>query len=488
MIGRAIQWLVITVVVLGLVLAGRALTVVSRQLPPVQVPLIRIDGHAAAERLAAAVRFKTISYQDPAESDRTAFLALHDYLSRAFPASHRVLEREVVGRYSLLYTWPGSDPSLAPILLLGHLDVVPVEPGTEREWTQPPFAGVVADGFVWGRGTMDDKPAVCGPLEAIELLVRDGVTPRRTVLLAFGHDEEIGGEAGAKEIAAHLLRRGVRPAIVLDEGMAILRGLVPGVDRPVAAVGIAEKGYVTFELAAQGEGGHASMPPRETSVGILAAAIRRVEAEAMAAHLEGPAAQFFDFLAPELPWWRRLVLANRWLFEPAIVRVLDTRPPTRALIRTTFAPTMLEASAKENVLAPRARALVNVRVHPEDRIQAAFDHLQRVVADSRVTIRSVGTLASEPSPESPVDSAAFAALQRTVTEVFPDVVVAPGLVLGATDARHYQPLTGPVYRFLPISLAPGDPPRIHGTDECLSIDDYTRLIQFYGRLIQSWDG
>lgn len=470
------------------VLVGRAVRLPSRQIVAAPVILPQFDVQAAARRLGQAVQFKTISYQDRARVERQAFLFLHDYLARSFPEAHRVLKQEVVGELSLLYTWPGFDSTLPPLLLLAHLDVVPADPETEGEWSRPPFSGVLSEGYVWGRGAMDDKAALMASIEAVELLAREGFAPRRTILLAFGHDEEVGGEQGAKRLAASLAERGFQPELILDEGMAVLEGLVPGVPQPVASIGIAEKGYVTFELLADGEGGHSSMPPRPTSIGILASALRAIESHTMPAHFEGPVSRLFEFLAPELPFGPRLVLANVWLFRPAIQYLLDSSPSTHALIRTTFAPTILEGSGKENVLPAKAHALVNVRIHPGDRLDDVEAYLRQTINDARVTIRPHGPIISEPSAESPITTPAFEVLQRSIAEVLPDAVVAPGLVLGATDSRHYRELSSAIYRFIPMRVTPEDTPRIHGTNERLSIDNYREIIHFYWRLMRNISG
>lgn len=255
--------------------------------PP--APSVALDRAAAADRLAEAIRFETVSRQDPGSRDRQAFRDFHAFLARRFPGVHRALEREVVNGESLLYTWPGTERRAKPILLVAHQDVVPVEPGTESRWSQPPFSGRIADGFVWGRGAMDQKVSVLGILEAVESLVAQGVEPARTVYLAFGHDEELGGTDGAAQIAALLKSRNVRLDYVLDEGLMIGEGLIPGVRPPIAMVGIAEKGRLTLELRATARGGHASMPPPQTAIGVLAAALAKLEANPMPATVGGAA-------------------------------------------------------------------------------------------------------------------------------------------------------------------------------------------------------
>jgi carboxypeptidase PM20D1 len=473
------------VVALVAVLLIRASLLTSHKIKVDPAPPLAIDRQGAAERLAGALRFQTISRQEPSEIDRIILLQLHDYLDRKFPKVHKALKRDIVGEYSLVYTWPGLEVGLAPILLLGHLDVVPVEPGTEGGWAHPPFAGTIADGYVWGRGAMDFKMAVVGTLEAIEVLIAEGFTPRRTVMLAFGHDEEIGGQNGAKQIAAMLEKRGVRPEFILDEGMAVILGLVPGVDSAIACVGIAEKGYVSLELIATAEGGHSSLPPRQTTVGILASAIHSLEAHPMPGHVDGPVGKMFEFLGPEMPMGHRVVLSNLWLFGGVLRHQLDQSPPTRALIRTTTAATMFEGSIKENVLPARARAVVNVRVHPSDRIEAVIHHAHTTIADPRVTVQRLPGVVSEPSPESPVDSSAFSLIHRTIAQQFPEAIVAPGLVLGATDSRHYRSLTQNIYRFMPIRVTREDTIRIHGINERLAVEDYGKAVAFYAQLIRN---
>jgi len=484
---RLLVIMLISLAVLSGVLLVRTALVTSRQMTVDSASPISVDAKTAASRLGQALQFRTISYQDRSLPNREAFIGLHQYLAKSFPETHRKLQRDLMNEYSLLYTWTGTEPTLPPILLLGHLDVVPVEPGTEKEWTYPPFAGTVADGHIWGRGAMDDKVAVLGPLEAVEHLLQQRFALRRTVIMAFGHDEEVGGEKGAKSIVARLAQRGVRPSLVLDEGMAILQGIVPGMSRPVASIGVAEKGYLSLELIAEGEGGHSSMPPHDTSVGILASAIHALESHPMPAHTDGPVGALFQFLGPEMPMGPRVALANLWLFDPVLRYLLDRGPSTRALIRTTFAPTMLEGSLKENVLPGKARAVVNVRVHPSDTVDETTAHVTRVINDSRVTTRPLSDIRSDPSTVSPTGSSTFTLLQRTITQQFPDAIVAPGLVLGATDSRHYQPLSDQIFRFLPIRVTAQDIARIHGVNERLAIDNYGDIIAFYIRLIRNFN-
>jgi carboxypeptidase PM20D1 len=476
---------------LFLVLVGallvNALMFTSRQLevePEAPYPL---DEAKLAARLAGAVRFKTVSYQDPARRDPEELRGLHRYLAESFPKAHGALKRELVGGLSLLYTWQGSEPALAPIVLAAHMDVVPVEEGTEASWKQPPFGGVVDGGFIWGRGTMDDKVAVVGILEAVESLLAEGYAPRRTVYLAFGHDEEASGREGAMQIAALLEERGVKPEFVLDEGLIGTKGVFPGLSTPLALIGISEKGYVSVSLTARAEGGHSSMPPPHTAAGRVAAAVAKLEARPMPGRLDGPTGALFDYVGPEMGFLKRLVFANRWLFGPVILSQLAAAPSSNAMIRTTTAATILKGSDKDNVLPQEAHAVVNFRIYPGDSIERVLAFVRDTVDDPEIEVAPEVDSSSEPSPISSAESPAFLRLAGALRAVFPEAIVAPSLVIGATDGRYYTGITPDVYRLLPIWADAADLKRIHGTDERVSLSDYAGAVRFYRRLIKDSD-
>ena len=452
---------------------------------PAPVSPRTLDEIAVAERLAGALRIATISHGAGAKTDTAAFQTLAGYLQSQFPRTHAALERELVGDGSLLYRWPGSDPQAPPILLLAHLDVVPVEPGTETQWTQAPFSGAIADGYIWGRGALDDKTSALGQLEAIEQLLAAGFVPRRTIWLAYGHDEEIGGAHGAKAMAALLAQRGVRASFLLDEGGAITQGVVAGVTRPVASIMAAEKGYVSFRLIARGQGGHSSMPPPQTAVGRLARAVARVQDHPLKPRVTPPVAQMLDRLSADMPLPNRLLIRNRWLFEPVLLKVLGDLPVTNAMVRTTTAPTMLKAGIKDNVLPSEAEAVINFRLLPGERLADVEAHLRRVMDDEGIELSILDGFTSEASKVSPTDNAAFALLERTTREVFPEALVATGLVTGGTDARHYDAVAEHRYNFLPVLLQREDLARVHGTDERISIGGYADAVRWYARLLEN---
>ncbi|HWM90036.1 MAG TPA: M20 family peptidase [Thermoanaerobaculia bacterium] len=477
----------IAILVLAAIILVRASTLESKQVKAEPVTDLAVDSNAAAQRLAGAVRFPTISHEGGRDVEAQAFLGLHRYLQASFPLVHQSLRREVVAEYSLLYTWPGSKPELPPILLMSHTDVVPIEPGTEKRWIHPPFSGAIAGGYIWGRGTIDDKVSVLGVLEGVELLLARGFQPERTVLLAFGHDEEVGGTQGAAAIARLLESRGVRPAMILDEGGIIAKGMVPGLDSPVAMISTAEKGFVTVELTARSQGGHSSMPPRSTAIGMVAAAVQKLEQNPMPARIDGATRESFDFLAPELPLGARLPLANLWLFAPLVRKQFSGEPASDARMRTTTAATMIRGGVKENVLPSEGRAWVNFRILPGDTVASVLEHVRETVGPG-IQVSVSGTLVSEPSPQSKTDEGAFRLLQTTLAQVFPGTLAAPNLLAGATDTKHFRKLSPNVYRFIPVSITAEDLERIHGTNERVGVQDYAGAVRFYAQLVRNAAG
>jgi carboxypeptidase PM20D1 len=420
------------------------------------------------------------------ESTTDPLRNFHAFLAKSFPRVHAQLTKEIVNDHSLLYTWKGKDDRLKPILLMAHMDVVPVDPATEKSWTHAPFSGQVADGYVWGRGTMDDKASVLGILEAVERLLADGFQPQRTVYLAFGHDEEIGGNDGAAKIAELLRSRRIELDFVLDEGMNILSGVIDGISAPVALIGIAEKGYLSLRLTVETPGGHSSIPPADTAIGMVSRALQKLETAPFPANLRGPTRQMFEFLGPEMAWPRKSALANLWLFEPFVTKQLTGSPLTNAIVRTTLAPTIFHAGVKENVLPTHAEAVINLRILPGETIRGTTEQVRTTIHDARIKITPL-PLQMEPSGVSEIASAGFKTLQRTIGETAPEVIVAPALLVAATDSRYYAALTKNIFRFLPMTLTRKDTERYHGIDERISIADYLRCVRFYAQLVRNAD-
>lgn len=487
MIRRVLLVLAGALLVLLLVIAAKTVMTTSKQLEVPPVTPVAVDSAATTERLAAAVRFKTISSETEPGANGDQFDALHAFLRESFPKLHAVLKVEPVGQHALLYTWQGSDAKAKPIALIAHQDVVPIAPGTEGDWRQPPFSGAIADGFVWGRGAWDDKGNLMSIMEAVELLVASGFQPRQTIYLSFGADEEVGGADGAQRAVKLFKERGVKLDFVIDEGLLIVKGLLKGIERPVALVGVAEKGYLTLQLAASATPGHSSMPPPEpgkSAIGMMSLALSKLDASPMPGGIRGISEVMFDVLAPEMSGMNRVFLSNLWLFKPVVAAQLEKAASTNALMRTTTALTVVNAGNKENVLPGRANATVNFRLLPGDSSDAVVQHAQQAIGNPGVKVEKVAGF-SEASAVSSTEASGYQTINRTLRQLHPDVVVAPGLMLGATDSRHFGAVADNVYRFSPVRAGPEDLARFHGTNERISVANFTELIQFYHQLIQN---
>lgn len=478
--------IVLIVVVLVGVVVFRTLSFTSKQVVATTKPDIGIDVPAAAEHLSKAIQFQTISFGVPSPLSKVAFEAFHAYLETTYPKVHATLTREKIGGFSLLYTWKGSDTTLKPLVIMGHFDVVPVPPGSEKDWEHPPFSGEIANGIIYGRGAADDKLNVIGTMEAVEYLLAQGFQPKRTILLSFGHDEELGGIEGAQRIVALLKERKIQPECVIDEGMSILEGMMPGVAAPTALIGIAEKGYVSFSLTVAAEGGHSSTPPAHSAIGILARAIAKLEDHPFPGELAGPARQMFDAVGPEMPFGQRAIFANLWLFSPVVERILAASPETNAVLRTTTAITMIEGGVKDNVLPQEAKATANFRILPGETMESVRKRICDVIADERVKIDVLGK-AQDPSPVSDIGAPSYKTLERTIREVTPEAIVGPCLVLGATDSRYFYDITPNVYRFVPARFKKGEIKMIHGTNERLGVENFGEICRFYAQLIRNFN-
>ena len=484
MIKRVLLGLLLVLLVLVAAVAVNTARTPSRQLAVPAAPKLSLDVDAAAKRLAGAIAFRTVSSLDDIAGNNAEFDKLHAYLAQQFPKVHTALKREVVGQKALLYTWTGSDPAAKPIALMAHQDMVPIAPGTEKAWTVDPFAGEIKDGFVWGRGTLDNKGNLFAQMEAIELLIGSGFQPKQTVYLVMGDDEEVSGLRGAVPIVELLKSRNVKLDWVLDEGLLVLDGVLPGLSKPAALIGLAEKGYATFFLSLDTAPGHSSMPPTHSAIGLMSAALARLEATPMPGGIKGVAGQMFGTLAPEMSGVNRVMLSNLWLTGPLVTGQLEKSPSSNAMLRTTTALTIVRAGNKDNVLPGRAEAAVNFRVLPGDTLASVEAHLRRALGNDAIQIKAYPGN-SEPSPVSPTDSAGYLAVQKAVREVFTDAVVAPGLMTAATDSRHFSGLSDSVYRFSPFRVKGEDLARFHGTNERVAISNYAEMIQFYHQLLRN---
>ena len=436
----------------------------------------------ACEHLARAIRCRTISSSE-GDMDMTPFLELHRELEDMYPLVHKHLKKEVVNQGSLLYHWEGAEPAAKPVLFMGHLDVVPVEPGTESDWAYDAFSGTIQDGYVWGRGAMDIKVQVITVLEAVERLLAEGFTPAKDIYLAFGHDEEPGGRQGAAKVAALLRERGVRFEFLMDEGGVIAYGALPGVSEPAAVIGICEKGYLNVEMTAQGEGGHASQPPEHTALGILARAAARLEKRPFPRKITAPAKAMLRYAGPHMGFVSRLAIANLWLMAPVVKGIFGGTLTGNALLRTTMAVTVAQGAPEPNILPQTARMVVNVRIAPGMTGADVLNYMRKVIHDSRVRLKPYRL--DEPSQVSSVETRAFGLIRDGVAAVCPEAFVMPYLMVAGTDVPKYEDIADDCYRFTPYTADSEDLERIHGTDERLSTVNVARCVAFYRHVIQN---
>lgn len=472
--------------VVAIVVFARALLVSA---PPVSSPgsaSINVDSRGPANHLAQAIRFATVSYGGRAhEAEKFAALeAMRAWMEQTYPNFHRAATREVFD-HSLLFVWKGRRDELPPVLLMAHMDVVPVVPGTERDWKHQPFSGDIADGFVWGRGALDDKFSLIMLLEAAERLAAANFTPERTIYIAFGQDEEVGGDRGTGVIAKALAARNVHFAWVMDEGGAIAEQPAPGIEQPMALVSVAEKGYLSLELVAHGQGGHSSRPTKDLAIARLNEAVLKVVCHPFRSGIDLVQANKFAAIAPYAPFGQRLMISNLWLFGPLIERIMEAIPDGAARLHTTIAPTMEQAGVKDNVLPPEARATINFRLHPRDSVADVVAHVRRAIGDPKVDVNVLSETRSEASGIADMSGPAGKYLADTIQQSFGGIPVAPDTTTGATDSRHYLPIADEVFRFAPFRLGPEDLGRVHGTDERAALGDLGPAVGFYMRLIRN---
>lgn len=442
--------------------------------------LFSVDVDGAAQRLARAISFPTISYDDPSMLDAAAFAGLRQHMAESYPRVYAAGSPRLINEHSLLFRFPGIRSDLKPALFMGHVDVVPVDEATLGEWRYPPFAGAIEDDVIWGRGAMDDKVTVFALLEAMESLLASGMKLERTIYFAFGHDEEIGGPRGAAAMAEILAQEGVEFEFVLDEGGVITQGVMSDIDDPVALVGVAEKGFVNLRLTVNAPGGHSSQPPDHTAVGILSEAIVALESHPFPSDV-GYTKMTLDSIGSETGFVTRLMMGNLWLFEPVVARVLAKAPSTAAMTRSTIAATMLEGSSKSNILPTRASAVVNVRIMPGDSVASVKAHFIEAIDDPRVEVTTF--MENEPSRTSPTDTVGFRLVEKNIRRMDKSALVAPYLVIGGTDSKHFYDLSPNIYRFIMVRADAQELKRIHGVNEQLPVNEYGNAIEFFMNLL-----
>lgn len=449
------------------------------------LPDEQVDVDKYRKDLSDAIKIKTISNVDVDKVDWNEFKRLHALFEERFPLVYKNLKCEEISLASLLFTWEGKNPDLEPIALLGHQDVVPVAEGTEGDWTHPAFDGVDDGEFVWGRGALDMKNHLIAVLESVEALLAEGFEPERTVYLCFGHDEEIvaAPTSGAGSIAAVLKERGVHLDSVIDEGGAILNLHVGNIlNKKLAGVGIAEKGYADYRVSVSAKGGHSSQPPEHTALGALADVIKDIEGHQFKAKMPAFVYELFTKIGKNVSYPARIVTCNLWLLKPLITAVMKKIPPAASLIHTTTAVTMAEGSPAANVLPQKASVTVNFRMMPGVTIKNVEEHIRKCVRNKDIEVEYLK--GKEASKVSPTDSRSFKILEEICTRTDRDLLVAPYLVMGGTDAYHYEEVCDNIYRFAPFVMDTKLLLTTHGTDERIPIACMADALKFFKRYIR----
>lgn len=460
------------------VIAIRTIRFIPKPQPEISDETFPFDRDAAVDALAQLVRCKTVSYNDHSLEDDGEFEKLISLLPTLYPRVFEVCSMDRLPDRGLLVRWPGKEAG-DPAVLMAHYDVVPVN---EDNWEKPPFAGIIEDGILWGRGTLDTKVTFNGIFSAANYLIGQGFQPEKDIYFAFSGGEEVNGK-GAPNIVQYFLDHQIQPAIVVDEGGAVVENVFPGVKLPCGLIGIAEKGMMNAQYRAVSAGGHASAPKPHTPVGVLSAACKRVEDHPFKAHIEGPAAQMFDTLGRHSTLLYRIIFANMWCFGWVIDLLGRTSGgEMNALVRTTVAFTQMEGSSARNVIPPEAKMVSNMRLNPADSVASALEYLKKTVNNPNVEITALEFF--EPSPVSETDCPAWNKVASAVAETWRGCIVSPYLMVQCSDSRHYGKLSNHVYRFSAMDLTAEERGTIHGNNERIRLDTVCKAVEFYIRLMK----
>ncbi len=479
---KILLFLLLAVIVLVAVLVVKTSSFKSKQIAPADGKRKELPvDESAVKHLSDAIKINTTSFDDTTIVNQLEFDSFFTFLKTEYAPVFQNLEDTIINQRSLLLKWKGKNETAKPVILYAHLDVVPIEETTKAKWTHEPFSGEVADGFIWGRGAMDDKGSLISIFEALKRLQTKNFTPERTIYFAFGSDEEIGGKKGAAMIADYLRAQKISFEFYMDEGGMVSEGIVPNIKRPVALIGTAEKGYVTIELTANVKGGHSSHPPKESAVDVITSAIKKLHNNPEQARTVETVNEFLEFVGPEMPQPIKIAFANRWFFRSFILKEYEKSDEGRALLRTTEVATVINVGVKENVIPSLVTAKVNFRVLNDETTKDVIERATKTINDTLVKI-TVGEL-YEPSRNSSSSTYGFKLLQQTTAEVFPDAIVTPFLMLGSTDSKHFQDITENTYRFFPVRMNSDLLGTIHGINERIGVKDYMETISFYETML-----
>ena len=472
------------IIILGLLLAFLAVLVIRALLftpkpqPPLSTDPIDFDKDAAVTALQKLVQCKTISYNDHSLEDKAEFRKLIDMLPQLYPAVFTTCHVQELPDWGLLLRWDGKAHD-APSVMMAHFDVVPV---VEEMWEKPPFAGILEDGVLWGRGTLDTKVTMNGALSAANALIGQGFQPEQDIYFAFSGGEEVNG-LGAVNIVKYFQENGIVPALVVDEGGGVVENVFPGVKEPCAMIGIAEKGLMNVRYTVHSGGGHASAPLPKSPVTDLAKACRKVVDNPFQMHLTKPVAEMFDTLGRHSSFLYKLIFSNLWCFKPVLNLIcVSSGGEMNALVRTTTAFTQMEGSTARNVIPAKASMVSNMRLNPEDSVASATEYLKKTVADDSVEIEVLESF--EPSRISQTDCEAYRKVASAVANTWRGCITTPYLMVQCSDSRHYGAISDKVYRFSAMDLTKEERGTIHGNNERIRVEALHRAVEFYVRLLR----
>lgn len=475
MIGLIVLGLIVVFIV---VIVERTLLFVPEKKEEIETEEVTLDEDKIVRDMVAMIRCKTVSNRDGSLVDWTEYEKFEAEIRMRFPKLFEVAKFEKVGKTGLLFHIKGQSQA-APSVCMAHYDVVPVE---EESWSKPAFEGLIEDNVIWGRGTLDTKGTLCGVLEAVEKLLLEGYEPKNDLYLTFSGEEEIDGDS-CKEIVAYLDGHGVKPAIVLDEGGAVVENVFPGVDKECALIGIAEKGSVNVDFSIESNGGHASTPPVKTVLGQLSRAVVAIEKHPFKRQMTKPVQEMFDILGRESSFLYRMIFANLWCFGPLLdLYCRISGGELNALMRTTVAVTRMEGSKAYNVMPAKGSMGVNMRLLGDDTIDSAMARLNKVIKNDKISANVVNGM--NPSIVSDTNSMEYARLKTAIRMTWPEVVISPYLMMACSDSRHYCKITDRVYRFSPMKLSKEEREMIHGNDERIPIPTLLKTVEFYVRFLK----
>lgn len=466
------------VAVLLFIIIVRTLNFKPKSLVKVLEEEVVFDGERAIENLRELVRCKTVSYKDSSLEDDAEFEKLIAKLPELYPNVFAKCSFLKLPDRALLFKWEGKNHN-APTVLMAHYDVVPVN---EEMWEKPPFEAILENGVLWGRGTLDTKVTVNGVLYSAETLIERGFIPENDIYFAFSGGEEVNGK-GASNIVDYFFENDIEPALVVDEGGAVVQNVFPGVTAPCGLIGIAEKGMMDVQYRCKSAGGHASAPKPHTPVGELSAACCNMENNPFKSHLTKPVALMFDTLGRHSNFLYRMIFANLWAFSGVLDLICKkSGGELNALMRTTVAFTQMKGSTAANVIPPEAVMVSNIRLNPQDTIDSALEYIKKTVNNPDIEVSVLHGM--NPSRISQTDCDAWDKVASAVASTWKGSIVSPYLMVQCSDSRHYGRISDKVYRFSAMDLTSEERATIHGNNERIRVETAKSAVEFYIRLIK----